>query len=107
MAEYKSQGPYGIAGLDGDPNPNGKIENISEVASFLEGFSDKDKLKDILDNLTPGGGGTPAPNSVGSEQIKDGSIQTEDLDSEVQEGLHELDNEEVYANNEAVEDLFK
>lgn len=35
---------------------------------------------------------TPAPNSVGSEEIKDQSIRREDLSSDVQEGLDELNN---------------
>jgi len=52
------------------------------------------------------GGSTPAQNSVGTEQIKNGSIQEEDLHPDLQAGLHELDNEENYATDEMVARLF-
>lgn len=51
-----------------------------------------------------GGGGTPAANSVGTEQIEDGSIKTEDLADEVKEGLDELNN--VTITDEELEECF-
>ena len=51
------------------------------------------------------GGSQPAPNSVGSEQIKDGSVGKVDVDEEVQEGLDELNN--ISITDEELEDIFK
>ena len=50
------------------------------------------------------GGGTPAANSVGTEQIEDGSIQKADLADEVKEGLDELNN--VTITDEEIEEIF-
>ena len=50
------------------------------------------------------GSGTPAPDSVGTEQIKDGGVQTEDLADEVKEGLDELNN--VSITDEEIEEIF-
>lgn len=53
------------------------------------------------------GGGSVSPDSVGSDEIRDGSIKEEDLSPELREGLHELENEEIMATDEDVEELFK
>lgn len=50
------------------------------------------------------GGGQPAPDSVGSEEIKDGSVGKVDLDEEVNEGLDELNN--VSLTDEELEAVF-
>ena len=88
---------YGIAGLTSyvKPDGNGKIDRESEVYQFLEGMSDKKKLKDILDDIPSGGGGELGPNSVGSEEIKDKSIEIEDL------------SDGVFATDEDIEFLFR
>ena len=92
----KNKNIYGIAGLtsrvegDGD----GKIENLNEVLNFLDGFSDKVKLKDILEAIVAGGGGEVLPDSIGSEEIKDHSIEMEDI------------SEEVFADDSDIEALF-
>lgn len=51
-----------------------------------------------------GGSGQPAPNSVGTEEIKDGSVQMEDLSPEVRKGLDELDN--ISLTDEDIEKWF-
>lgn len=41
-----------------------------------------------------GGGGTPAPNSVGTEQIKDDSVEMQDLNEDVKKNMtHSYDAE--------------
>lgn len=47
-----------------------------------------------------GGGSQPAPNSVGSQQIEDGSIQKEDLDKDIQDKLDVLDESNVITEEE-------
>ena len=86
---------YGIAGLTSyvKPDNNGKIDKESELANFLEGYTEKDKLKDIIDKI-PSGGGTPGPDSVGSEEIKNDSIKAEDI------------NHEEFADDNDIESLF-
>ena len=54
-----------------------------------------------------GGNMTPGLDSIGSEEIKDGSIRTVDLSPEVQAGLKELENEENYATDDMIAKLFK
>lgn len=51
-----------------------------------------------------GGGGSPGPNSVGSEEIKDGSVTKTDLDQEVNDGLDELNN--ISLTDEDIEEIF-
>ena len=54
--------------------------------------------------LGGGGSGQPAPNSVGTEEIKDESVQMEDLSPEVRKGLDELDN--ISLTDEDIEKWF-
>ena len=54
--------------------------------------------------LDGGGGGSPGPNSVGSEEIKDGSVGKTELDPEVNEGLDELNN--ISLTDEDIEEIF-
>ena len=51
-----------------------------------------------------GGGGQPEADSVGSEEIKDGSVQPEDLDAGIQEKLDVLDEGNVITEGEIDED---
>ncbi len=80
------------------------VKKVSEILVFRKHkVSDQTAIKQMekaIENA-PGISG-----EIDSEHIKDGSIQEEDLTPEVQGGLHELDNEEVYANNSDVEALF-
>lgn len=46
-------------------------------------------------------------NNITSQQIADGTIKPEDLSPEVQAGLDELGNEEIYATNEDIAKLFE
>lgn len=50
------------------------------------------------------GGSQPAPNSVGSEEIKDESVTMDDLSPEVREGLDELNN--ISITDEDLEGIF-
>ena len=52
--------------------------------------------------MNGGGGGssTPAPNSVGSEEIKDESIKKQDLDKGIQDKLEVLDDGNVVTESE-------
>lgn len=54
--------------------------------------------------LDGGGGGSPGPNSVGSEEIKDDSVTKKDLDQEVNDGLDELNN--ISLTDEDIEEIF-
>lgn len=54
--------------------------------------------------LDGGGGWSPGPNSVGSEEIKDGSVTKTDLDQEVNDGLDELNN--ISLTDEDIEEIF-
>lgn len=51
-----------------------------------------------------GGGSQPAPNSVSSQQIEDGSIQKEDLDQDIQDKLDVLDESNVITEEELNDD---
>jgi len=56
-----------------------------------------------------GGGGSgsqPAPDSVGTEQIRNKTVKEEDLEDDVAKGLHELDNPEVYATHSDIDEIF-
>lgn len=53
---------------------------------------------------TGGEGMQPAPNSVGSKEIEDGSIQKEDLDKDIQDKLDVLDDSNVITEEELNED---
>lgn len=47
----------------------------------------------VIDCSGSGSGSqTPGPDSVGSEEVKDGSLGEQDMDDNVKAGLHELDN---------------
>lgn len=50
------------------------------------------------------GGSQPAPNSVGSQQIEDGSIQKEDLDKDIQDKLDVLDDSNIITEEELNDD---
>lgn len=54
--------------------------------------------------LTGGGSGVVPADSVGSEEIKDGSVGKVDLDEEVNEGLDELNN--ISLTDEELEAVF-
>ena len=51
-----------------------------------------------------GGGGQLGPNTVGTNEIVDGSIKLEDLSDEVKEGLDELNN--IGLEDEDLEHMF-
>lgn len=50
--------------------------------------------------------GIPA-NSVGSREVQDESLNERDLDQTTRAGLHELENEEVYASSDHIRQLFE
>ena len=50
------------------------------------------------------GGSQPAPNSVGSQQIEDGSIQKEDLEKDIQDKLDVLDESNIITEEELEND---
>ena len=80
------------------------VKKVSEYLVFRKRkVSDQTAIKQMEKQIedAPGISG-----EVDSEHIKDGSIQEEDLNPEVQSGLHELENEEVYADNSSIENLF-
>ena len=54
--------------------------------------------------LGGGGGSQPAPDSVGSEEIRDGGVHMEDLDDGVKDGLDELNN--ISLTDEDIEEIF-
>lgn len=83
---------------------DGKINTIPELIDFLSEVPQGMSLKEYIESIAGGGGSTPAPDSVGSEQIKDDSIEMEDLSKGVKDSMltdgnrvtqEELDNFEV------------
>lgn len=62
---------------------DGKINTIPELIDFLSEVPQGMSLKEYIESIAGGGGSTPAPDSVCSEQIKDESIEMEDLSKDV------------------------
>lgn len=57
-------------------------------------------------DLEGGGGCVPGPDTVGTEQIKNGAVIEDDLHDDVKSGLHELENPENYADHGDVDNIF-
>ena len=65
---------------------DGKINTIQEFISFLAEVPQGMTLKEYIESIA-GSGTVPADNSVGSEQIKDGSIDMDDLSDGVKDEM--------------------
>ena len=62
------------------------IETLPDVIDFFRGIGKDETLLDYIQRIV--GELVPVPgNSVGSEQIKDGSVQLQDLSSEALEAM--------------------
>lgn len=80
------------------------VKKVSEILVFRKPkVSDQTAIKQMEKAIESASG---ISGEVDSDDIKDGSIQEEDLNPEVQAGLHELDNEDVYAKNNDIENMF-
>ena len=51
-------------------------------------------LKKEFDKVKGGGGGTPGPNTVGTDQIIDGAVEMEDLNDSVKEKIQKVYDED-------------
>ena len=61
---------------------DGKINTIPELIDFLSEVPQGMSLKEYIESIA-GGGSQPAYDSVGTEQIKDESIEMQDLSKDV------------------------
>lgn len=85
------------------------VQELPEDESAIPARIDhlEEEVQDLIDwkEQHEQEGGDIAPDTVGSEEIKDGSIKVEDLDDEVKEGLDELNN--IAITDEELEDIFQ
>ena len=65
---------------------DGKINTFPELVSFLDEVPQGMSLKQYIESIA-GGGSQPAYDSVGTEQIKDESIEMEDLSKDVKDTM--------------------
>lgn len=56
--------------------------------------------------ISSSGGSRPGPNTVGSEEIIDDSVEEVDLDDDVKKGLHELDDRSRYGTAADIDRIF-
>jgi hypothetical protein len=61
---------------------DGKINTFPELVAFLDEVPQGMSLKQYIESIA-GGGSQPAYDSVGTEQIKDESVEMEDLSKDV------------------------
>ena len=64
-----------------------KINTIPELIAFLSEVPHGMSLKEYIESVAGGSGGQPAADSVGTEQIKDDSIEMQDLSSDVKDQM--------------------
>lgn len=65
---------------------DGKLNTLPELFQFLSEVPDGMTLKAYIESIA-GGGGQPAHDSVGSEEIKDDSVEMKDLNHKVKEKM--------------------
>ena len=65
---------------------DGKINTIPELISFLSEVPQGTTLKQYIESIA-GSGSVPADNSVGTEQLKDESVEMNDLSRNVKDSM--------------------